>query len=70
MAIVVYKCDVCKREKEYIRNVEGIEKIQRCTITHGCRGKLFQVELLPDYIRASSSARVLGLDEWRERKVL
>jgi len=70
MAIVVYKCDVCKREKEYVRNVEGIEKIQRCTITHGCRGKLFQTKLLQDYVRASTSGAVLGLDDWRQRKVL
>ncbi len=70
MAIVVYKCDVCKREKEYIQNVEGIEKVQRCTITHGCRGKLFQNDMLPDYTRASAPDGVLGLDDWRQRKVL
>ncbi len=70
MAIVVYKCDVCKREKDYQRNVEGIEKVQRCTITHGCRGKLFQVKVLPDYIRGTAPVAVAGLDEWRQRKVL
>lgn len=70
MAIVIYKCDVCKREKGFQRNIEGLEKVQRCTITHGCRGKLFQTEMLPDYIRASAPKRVLGLDEWRQRKVL
>lgn len=70
MAIVVYKCDVCKREKEYQRDIEGIEKVQRCTITHGCRGKLFQVNLFDDYVRASASDRVLGLDDWRQRRVL
>lgn len=70
MALVVYKCDVCKREKEFLRNIEGIEKIQRCTITHGCRGKLYQSKVLPDFVRAKSSARVAGLDDWRQRKVL
>jgi len=70
MSIVVYKCDVCKREREFQRNVNGLEKIQRCTITHGCRGKLFQVKVLPDYVRASRSEAVLGLDDWRQRKVL
>lgn len=70
MAIVVYKCDVCKREKEYQRDIEGIEKVQRCTITHGCRGKLFQVNLFDDYVRASVPDRVLGLDDWRQRRVL
>jgi len=70
MAIVVYKCDVCKRTREYQQNVDGMEKIQRCTITHGCRGKLFQLNVLPDYIRASRPDSVLGLDDWRQRKVL
>jgi len=70
MAIVIYKCDVCKREKEFKRNIEGLEKIQRCTITHGCRGKLFSVKVLDDYIRASAPESVLGLDDWRQRKVL
>jgi len=70
MAIVVYKCDVCKREKEYQRNVEGLERVQRCTITHGCRGKMFQSKVLSDFVRASSPDRVSGLDEWRQRKVL
>jgi len=70
MAIVVYKCDVCKREKEFQRNIKGLEKVQRCTITHGCRGKLFQTGVFSDYIRASAPTRVFGLDEWRQRKVL
>jgi len=70
MSIVVYKCDICKREKEFRRNIEGLEKVQRCTITHGCRGKLFQTGVFPDYIRASAPDRVNGLDEWRQRKVL
>ena len=70
MTLVVYKCDVCKREKQYIQNPDGLETIQRCTITHGCRGKLFQTDLHPDYIRSSTPRRVLGLDEWRQRKVL
>lgn len=70
MAIVVYKCDVCKREKEYQRSIEGLERVQRCTITHGCRGKMFQNNIFPDYIRQTATERVLGLDEWRQRKVL
>lgn len=70
MAIVVYKCDICKREKEFQRNIEGLEKVQRCTITHGCRGKLFQSGDFSDYSRASAPDRVEGLDEWRQRKVL
>ena len=70
MAIVVYKCDVCKREIELERNISGLENIQRCTITHGCRGKLYQVKVLPDFVRGRLPKQVAGLDDWRQRKVL
>ncbi len=70
MAIVVYKCDVCKRDIELERNEEGLENIQRCTITHGCRGKLYQIGLLPDFVRGRLPPQVAGLDDWRQRKVL
>jgi len=70
MAIVVYKCDVCKRDIELERNLHGLEKMQRCIITHGCRGKLYQIGLLPDYVRGRLPKQVSGLDDWRQRKVL
>lgn len=70
MAIVVYKCDVCKREIEKERNLKGLENIQRCTITHGCRGKLYQTKVLTDFVRGSLPDAVAGLDDWRQRKVL
>jgi len=70
MAIVVYKCDTCKREIELQRNIEGLEHVGRCNITHGCRGKLYQVRLLPDYIRGTIPDPVSGLDDWKSRKVL
>ncbi len=70
MTIVVYQCDVCKRKKDFPQNPAGLEQIQRCSITHGCRGKLFQVRLLPDFERGSTPAPVAGLDDWRQRKVL
>ena len=70
MAIVVYKCDVCKREIELQQNIKGVETIQRCKITHGCRGKLRQIDNLPDYIRGSLPDSVVGLENWRQRRVL
>lgn len=70
MAIVVYKCDVCKREKEFIRNTTGLDTTRNCSITHGCRGNLYQLRLLPDYIRGSFPDDVTGLDNWLQRKVL
>ena len=70
MAIVVYKCDTCKREVELIRNIRGLETVQRCVITHGCRGKLVQADLLEDFSRASIPDEVDGLDDWIPRRVL
>lgn len=70
MAIVVYKCDVCKRDIEIERNINGLENIQRCTITHGCRGKLYQTKVLADFVRGRLPDQVAGLDDWRQRKVL
>ena len=70
MAIVTYKCDTCKREIELQRNIYGLETPQRCTITHGCRGKLYQLNLQRDFIRGKIPARVSGLDDWQQRKVL
>lgn len=70
MAIVVYQCDVCKRQIQLMRNIKGLECINRCTITHGCRGKLYQVSLHPDYIRGQIADDVPGLDNWIPRRVL
>jgi len=70
MAIVVYKCDTCKRDIELIRNIEGLETVQRCVITLGCRGKLYQTKVHPDFTRAALPTDVLGLDNWLQRKVL
>jgi len=61
---------VCKREIEIQRNEKGIERIQRCTITHGCRGKLYQTKVLPDYVRGSIPPDIVGLDNWQQRRVL
>ena len=70
MAIVVYECDVCKRSIELKQNIKGLENIQRCTITHGCRGKLYQTAVLADFVRGRLPDQVAGLDDWRQRKVL
>ena len=70
MAIVVYKCNTCKREIELTRKPSGLEVVGRCTITHGCRGSLYQVKLHPDYVRGSIPDPVVGLDDWKQRKVL
>ena len=70
MAVVVYKCDVCKRTLDTIRNIEGLEIVDRCTITHGCRGKMYQTSLNLDYKRGQLPDEVIGLDDWQQRRVL
>ena len=70
MAVVVYKCNVCKREIELQRNEKGLETTNHCIITHGCRGELYQVDLLVDFVRGSFPLDVAGLDNWQQRKVL
>jgi len=70
MAVVVYRCDTCKRTIEIKQNVRGLEHIGRCNITHGCRGHLSQVDLHPDYLRGSLPTRVEGLEDWQQRQML
>ncbi len=70
MAIVLYKCDVCKRNIELIQNKTGLETVQRCVITHGCRGKLYQEKVLQDFVRGSLPDDVSGLTNYQQRKVL
>lgn len=70
MAIVTYKCDVCKRKIELIRNIHGLETPSRCIITHGCRGHLYHKDVKQDFTRGRTPPDVVGLDNWQQRKVL
>lgn len=70
MAVVIYTCDTCKRIIEIPRNDKGLEVIQRCVITQGCRGKLYQTNLKVDYVRGGFPDPVPGLDDWAQRRTL
>lgn len=70
MAVVVYKCNTCKREKQFVHNPQGLETVGRCTITFGCRGTLFRTNFLRDFQRTNLPDPVPGLDDWFARKVL
>lgn len=70
MAVVTYQCTVCKRQVDLVQNQQGLEWVGHCNITLGCRGTLYQVEVLPDYIRGIPTPDVVGLKNWVQRKVL
>lgn len=70
MAIVIYKCPVCDRTIELPRNEKGLETVGRCVITDGCRGKLYQLDLKPDFTRGRYPDTVAGLTDWSQRMVL
>ena len=69
MAIVVYKCDTCKREIEVPQNIHGIEIMSRCIITSGCKGKLSQTQVKSSHIRGKLPAPdPTGLKDWVPRQ--
>lgn len=70
MTVVVYQCDICNRKITLPQNPQGLETVGRCTITLGCRGRLHQIDLKPDYIRGVFPPPVSGLKDWVQRKVL
>lgn len=70
MAIIKFKCTVCKRTIEITENKQGLEVIGRCIITDGCRGKLYRLERKQDFIRGEFPAKVPGLIDYTPRRIL
>lgn len=70
MAVVRYKCDICSREIDLVRNPHGLETFGRCTITDGCRGKLHQQEIFGTRIVGRLPPDVEQLNNWVARRVL
>ena len=70
MAVVRYKCDVCKRELEVPENKRGLDFVDRCIITEGCRGSLYKLERKQDFLRGEFPAKVPGLRDYTPRRVL
>lgn len=70
MAVIQYKCNVCKREIDLVENQKGLEVMNRCIITEGCRGELYRINRLEDFIRGQFPDRVPGLDDYTQRRVL
>ncbi len=70
MAVIEYKCTVCKRQIEIPENTEGLEVIQRCIITEGCRGELYRIDRKQGIDRGSLPPRVPGLLDYTPRRAL
>jgi putative transposon-encoded protein len=70
MAVIKYKCDTCNREVDLRRNKYGLEVINHCTITDGCRGVLYQIGKNEDILRAKFPVRDAKFTDWEQRKVL
>lgn len=70
MTVIVYQCDVCNREITIPQNPQGLETVGRCIITRGCRGRLHQIDVKPDFVRGVPPTPVSGLEDWVQRKVL
>lgn len=70
MAVIEYKCTVCKREIEIPENKTGLEVMQRCIITERCRGELYRIGRKQDFLRAAFPDRVSGLTDYTARRAL
>lgn len=70
MTVIVYKCDTCNRDVALPQNKQGLESIGRCIITQGCRGKLHQSDVKPDFVRGTFPPSVPNLTDWTQRRVL
>lgn len=69
MATIKYKCDTCKREIDLLEKPYNLNKFSKCTITSGCRGKFNKLSRNLDNNRESTPPSVLGLDDFKQRKV-
>lgn len=67
----VYECNVCKRRIRVPTNRFGMDVMQRCSITAGCKGKLSRVTQ-PKDINSTPAfpAEVDGVSDWFQRKIL
>ncbi len=66
----VYKCDECMRRIRVLTAREGIDVVNRCTITYGCKGRLHKVKSVEE---ANSTPafpeEVPGVQDWFQRRV-
>lgn len=66
----VYKCDVCMRKLRVLTARDGIDVVQRCTITYGCKGRLHRVKNAEEANTTPAfPTEVAGVQDWFQRRV-
>jgi hypothetical protein len=67
----VYQCSVCARKIRVLTSRDGIDVVQRCTITYSCRGKLNKLTTAVDVNTTPAfPTEVPGVKDWFQRKIL
>lgn len=67
----VYECDQCNRRVRVPSNKQGIDVLQRCIITYGCRGSLRRLTQTKDINSTPAfPPEVEGIQDWFQRRVL
>lgn len=67
----VYQCNVCSRKVRVPTNKQGLDVLQRCNITHHCRGTLTRVLTTKDINETPAfPPEIQGVQDWFQRRVL
>lgn len=67
----VYKCDTCNRKIRVATARDGIDVVQRCTITFGCKGKLLRVRDTKEVNDTPAfPEEIPGVRDWFQRRVV
>lgn len=67
----VYQCNTCYRKLRVPTNPKGLDVLQYCIITAGCKGKLHKLTLAKDIINTPLiTPAVLGLQDWFQRAMI
>lgn len=70
MAVILYECNICRRNVSKRVNPRGIESVGICTITDGCQGELVKKETKPDHAIGRPIIPKAGIQDWEPRNVL
>lgn len=67
MATIQYKCDTCRREVDILERTTTLTTFSKCTITYGCKGKVYKIGRNPVNSRSVLPKAVGGLEDYIPR---